>query len=112
MLQHAGRARLLLEAPQSMLIGCKLCRQNFDGDISSDARVACPEYLTHAAGANGTGDDVGPESGARGERHGLILTQWRSLRAILCMFGRLERESSARCATADGFWSRCMGGPF
>ena len=65
MVEGAGRARLLLEAPQAVRHRCeKRGRQDLDRDLAAQARVAGAVDLAHAARAEGGEDLVGPEAGA------------------------------------------------
>ena len=67
MIQRRDRLRLLLKAPQPFRIAGKRRRQNFDRNLAIQPRVSRAIHLTHAAGAGGRHDLVGPEFRACGE---------------------------------------------
>src|ERR1035441_7965828 len=69
MIQRRDRARFLLEAPQPVGITRKRLRQNFDGYLAVEARVAGTIHLSHAAGAQRRLNFIRPEFGTRGEGH-------------------------------------------
>ncbi len=50
----------LLESPQALGIGGQQRRQNLDGDVAANARIASPIHLAHSALADGAGDLYGP----------------------------------------------------
>ena len=60
MIERGGGARLLLETPQAVRVGGKRCRQNLDGDVAVQARVARAIDLAHAAGAEWAPISYGP----------------------------------------------------
>jgi hypothetical protein len=64
MIKRSHRLRLLLEAPQPLLIAGKRDRQDFDGHITVQPRVPRSIHLTHAASAGGSQDLIPPEFGA------------------------------------------------
>ena len=69
MVEHAGRARFLLETAQRIGVGRKIARQNFDRDVALQARVLRAIHLAHAARADGHENFVRTEQRARG-KHG------------------------------------------
>ncbi len=69
MVQRGGRACLLLEALQPLRIGGQTGRQDLDGDVTPEARVASPIHLPHAARAKERDDLIRPESSAGSGRH-------------------------------------------
>lgn len=62
MVQRGCRARLAFEAFPGSAAGDGL-RQDFDGDIPAQARIARSMHFTHAAGAQRRKDLVGSEPG-------------------------------------------------
>ena len=72
--QRADRARLLLEAAQAVGVRGER-RQDLEGDLATEPRVARAVDLAHAARAEGAEDFVGAEPGARGQGHGSLLAR-------------------------------------
>ena len=60
MVEGRGRARLLLEALLAVRVGRELRRQNLDGHVAPQPRVARPIHLSHASGAQGERISKGP----------------------------------------------------
>ncbi len=65
MVEGAGRARLVLEAAKLRLVGQAVPRQDLDGDLAAQPRIARPVHLSHAAGAEQFQDLVGSQARAR-----------------------------------------------
>ena len=92
--------RLTLEAPQALIVGGKLVRQDLDGDISAELPVSCPIHLTHAAFSNGLDDLVVSQLVTGCERHdrGEILRRYGSKgNRVMGAFGC---HPALRCARA------------
>ena len=64
MIEGRGRARLLLEAPQPLRIGCQRGWQDLDRDVTCQARIAGAVHFAHAAGAEKVGDEIRAEASA------------------------------------------------
>ena len=69
MVQRRGRACFLLEALQPLRIGGQTGRQDLDGDVTPQARIASPIDLAHAARAKERDDLIRAESIAGRGRH-------------------------------------------
>ena len=69
MIQRRGGARFPLEARESLGIARERARQDLDGDVSAEARIAGLVDLAHAAGAQRRQDLVRAESGSRRKPH-------------------------------------------
>jgi hypothetical protein len=65
MIEHPGRARLLLETLHAFLIAERERGQDFDRDVASEARVFRAIHGTHAAFAEKAHDPIGTEHGVR-----------------------------------------------
>ena len=81
MVQRGRRTRLLLEAVEPVGVGGKGGREDLDGDVPAEARVARAIDLAHAAGADERDDLIRAEAGAGRECHGTKLILWGSRRA-------------------------------
>ena len=64
--QRGHRAALLFESRHSRRIGRQPLRQDLDGHLAFEPRVAGQVDLAHAAGAKAGVDFVGTEAGAGG----------------------------------------------
>ena len=73
MIERRQQARLALEARAPVGIGQPEIRQDLEGDLAAERRVASPIDVAHAAGAEQSGDLVGSEALARRERGGLVV---------------------------------------
>ena len=69
MVEHAGRARFLLEPAQRVGVGGEIAREHFDGHVALQARVLRAVHLAHAARADGHENFVRTEQRAR-SKHG------------------------------------------
>ena len=85
--ERGGGSRLLLEAAQSARVLREGRREDLDGDVAPEPRVARPVHLSHAARADAAGDLVGTEllvgAQARGRLtavHGACSRRVRTLR--------------------------------
>ena len=67
--QRGGGAGFLLESTEAIDVGRECCGEDFDRDITSEARIARTVYLADAASAEGGDDFVGAETGAGSEGH-------------------------------------------
>jgi hypothetical protein len=67
--EAAGGASLLREARQAFGIRREARRQDLDGDLAPDARVASAVDLAHPSGSERRDHLVGPDVSARLERH-------------------------------------------
>ncbi len=67
--QGGGRARLLLETLAAIDVRGELRREDLDGHVAPEARIARAIDLSHPSRAEGREDLEGPEAGAGGERH-------------------------------------------
>ena len=72
MVEHPGGARLLLEALQRFAVADRDVRQDLDGHVAAEARVARAVDHTHAALAEEADDAVWAE-----HRIGLESHRWR-----------------------------------
>ena len=68
MIERGQRLRFAREAGESIMIGGERVRQDLQGDVAIELRVASAIHLAHATGANGRDDLVRAESGSWGER--------------------------------------------
>src|SRR5207249_6484957 len=73
MIDCACRARLLLEATQPIGVLSEHRRQDLDGDLARDARIAGAIDLPHPARPEGRDDFVMTNAGAGGEDQGCEL---------------------------------------
>lgn len=62
MVQRRGRPRFLIEPLHAVTVGRKHGRQDLDGDVTPQPRVAGPVDLTHPAGADQSGDLIRAEA--------------------------------------------------
>jgi len=62
MIQRREDLRFALESRQALGIGGEQIRQDLDGDVAMQPRVAGAIHLPHAARANGRNDFVRPEA--------------------------------------------------
>jgi hypothetical protein len=69
MIQRGEDAGLALEARQPLGIVCKRVREDLDGDVTPEPRVACAVDFAHSAGPDGGVDLVRTETGACGQWH-------------------------------------------
>ena len=69
MVQRGGCARFTLEPAEPIGISGKGRRQDFDRDVTAEARVAGAVHLAHAAAAEQRHDLVGPKRRPGGENH-------------------------------------------
>jgi len=58
-----------LEAVQALRIGRERCRQDLDGHVAFEPRIARAIHLAHAAGADGGHDLVRSKAGFAPKRH-------------------------------------------
>jgi hypothetical protein len=68
MIERGQRLRFAREAGESIVIGGERVRQDLQGDVAIELRVASAIHLAHATGADGRDDLVRAESGSWGER--------------------------------------------
>ncbi len=75
MVQRGRRTRFLLEAVKALRIAGKTGREDFDGDVAPEARIARAIDLTHPTGTQRGNDFVGAEArpSRQGHESGLIL---------------------------------------
>jgi hypothetical protein len=78
--QRRRRPRLLLEAPEAVLVGSQFRWDNLDRHVTAQARVSGPVNLTHAPGPDQTEHLVGAESNARAQTHGRSSSKSRGAR--------------------------------
>ena len=93
--QRGGRAGLLLETLEPLLVCCEIRGKDLDRDVPAQPRVPRPVNLAHPAGADGRDNLVWTESRAGGERH-----EWRDL----------VKSPASRKPRASGFPSRLLAG--
>ena len=62
MIQCGERLRLAFEPREPVRIGGKELRQDLDGHVAIELRIARPIHLAHSASANGAGDLVRAEA--------------------------------------------------
>ncbi len=70
MIERGDGPRLALEAHAEVGVARDVGGEHFDGDQPIESSVTRPIDFAHAAGADGSLDDVRTESRADGERHG------------------------------------------
>ena len=70
MVQRSDRAGFLLEAAQAVTIVGQGTRQDFDGDVALQPRVACAVNFAHTARAKKRLNLVRAKFCSRGESHG------------------------------------------
>jgi hypothetical protein len=75
MIQRCHDLRFTFEPRQPLGISGEQLRQDFDGDIAIELRVAGAVDLAHAAGPDGSEDLVRAESSAGQEGHSRL--RWR-----------------------------------
>ncbi len=73
MVQGSRGPGLLSEALQAVGVGGKSRGQDFDGNVTSQSRVARLVHLAHTAGANLAGNFVRPDLLSSDYRHGRAL---------------------------------------
>ena len=61
--------RFALESHPQLRVVRELGGQHFDRDVPFEPCIARLEHLSHAAGADGRDDFIGPEPGAGSDRH-------------------------------------------
>ena len=64
MVERRQHLRFALETRESLRVGGEEVRQNLDGDVTVQPRVACPIDFAHSAGPEGGQDFVGAEASA------------------------------------------------
>ena len=69
MIERRGRPCFLLEAAEPIGVGREERRQDLDGDVAPEARVAGAKDLAHAAGADRRDDFKRAEAGTGGQGH-------------------------------------------
>jgi len=69
MIERRQQLRLALETRHAFMIPSKFLRQNFEGHLATEPRVACPPDLAHATGAEEIENLVRTEIRSRGEAH-------------------------------------------
>ena len=107
MIERARRLGLLLEAAQSFCIGSEGGRENFDGHVATELRIASAIHDTHPALANLRADFVAAQLCASGNSH-QFLFQFKSLREAdapqpICL---TERPSASPPSARRPNWSR------
>jgi hypothetical protein len=91
MVQRGRGSRFLLEALQPITVARERRRQNLDGDVAVEARIAGAIHLAHSAGADGVEDLIGSDARTGTQRHGL-----RDDRATAAVRMRLHFFGSAK----------------
>jgi len=69
MVQRSQHFGLASKAFHALLVTSESLRQNFDGDVTLELRIASAKDLSHAARTNGLEDLVVAETRACGKRH-------------------------------------------
>ena len=72
MIQRGGGAGLLLEAAEAIGVGAELARQDLDGYIPAQPRVARTVDFAHPAGPERVHDRIPPEPSAGQQGHGQL----------------------------------------